>query len=301
VNRLGQNAIEFTTDEMMAVAMARQVKDRYVIGMGIYAPLVNVALLLAKKTHAPNLYINAVASFAGDCNPYPSLSLDEFNSFRTSAYLLDTKVIYDMVMGSKYDMVYHGAVQVDKYGNYNLTYIMDAKQPRETWDYSKPKLRVVGGAGTPDVTTNKVPGPHLFLARQDKRNLVDRVHWIDGVGFIDGKGSREKLGMPTISVPKMLITNLAMFDFDSDQGIMRLVSVHPNVTVDQVKENMGFEPIIPDNVPVTEPPTEKEIMLLRDEVDPLGVRRLDFVAADQRDTLLKEILDKELQIRNGFY
>ena len=96
------------------------------------------------------------------------------------------------------------------------------------------------------------------------RLFVDKVDFISGPGFVDGPGGRERIGSPSYSEgPRYVVTPVAIFDFDEETKVMRLKSVHPGHTVEEVKSRMGFIPIIPDNVPETEPPTVEELELIR--------------------------------------
>ena len=96
------------------------------------------------------------------------------------------------------------------------------------------------------------------------------MNFITTPGFIDGPGARERAGLPKGTGPYRVITNLALMGFDEKTCRMKLISIHPGVTLEQVKENTGFELLIPDVIPVSTPPTQEELLRLK-EIDPDGI------------------------------
>jgi glutaconate CoA-transferase subunit B len=114
-------------------------------------------------------------------------------------------------------------------------------------------------------------GREFIVVKHEKRNFVDRVDFISGVGYLDGPGAREKLGL-TGGGPHVILTDKAIFDFDSKSKLARLKSIHPGVSLDEVVANTGFtHDFIPQTVPETPPPTDEELRLLREVIDPRGV------------------------------
>ena len=97
-----------------------------------------------------------------------------------------------------------------------------------------------------------------------------------------------------------MITNLAYMDFDDKTKRMRIASIHPGVDIYNVKESTGFDLIIPDKLQETKPPTVKEINILREEVDPLKIRKLEVLAGKEREELLNEVIHKELSMEQRF-
>ena len=145
------------------------------------------------------------------------------------------------------------------YGNINSTVI---------GDHDSPKVRLPGSGGANDF--GSLSWRTIIIAKHDKAKLPKRVSFITTPGYIDGPGAREKAGLPPGTGPYRVITNLALMGFDEETCRMKLISVHPGVTVEKVIENTGFELIIPDDVPVSDPPTEEELALLK-EIDPDGI------------------------------
>jgi acyl CoA:acetate/3-ketoacid CoA transferase beta subunit len=104
--------------------------------------------------------------------------------------------------------------------------------------------------------------------QQQKRRFVEKVDYITSPGFLTGGNARYEAGL-TGGGPDKVITDLAVLGFDLDSKRMKLLSVHPGVTVQQVCDATGFELILPENVEVTPPPTEKELQILRENVSPV--------------------------------
>jgi glutaconate CoA-transferase subunit B len=103
-----------------------------------------------------------------------------------------------------------------------------------------------------------------------RRRFVPRVDFISGAGFIDGPGAREKAGLRR-GGPRWVLSELGVFDFDPATCRMRVKSIHPGHTIAEVRDQTGFDLVVPPQVPDTTPPTAEELRLLRREIDPHGV------------------------------
>ena len=157
-----------------------------------------------------------------------------------------------------------GGLQIDAYGNTNLIGIGS--------DFRHLKMRGPGGVGTASMATN-IGRYYLWVNAHTKQTLTERLDWRSSYGFGDGGAdARSKLHLPG-GGPRLCITPLCVFDFEEQTKRMRLKSVHPGVTVEQVLANTGFAPIVPDTVPQTPPPTAEQIALLRSRIDVDGVLR----------------------------
>ena len=138
-------------------------------------------------------------------------------------------------------------VQIDRYGNMNLSSV---------GDHAKPKVQLIGSRGAPGNTLAHATS--YWVPKHGSRTFVEAVDFVSGVGHDRGVPSHAKY----------VITNLAVFDFETPDKRMRLRSLHPGVTVDEIAENTGFEVVVPEDVPLTRDPTEEELRLIRDELDP---------------------------------
>lgn len=158
------------------------------------------------------------------------------------------------------DVGFGSAAQVDKYGNCNIVCI---------GDYHKPKIRLIGPINQPGHFA--LFGREIVVLDHEKRNFVDKVDFISGVGYLDGPGAREKLGLIGKG-PCLILTDKAIFDFDPKIKLVRLKSIHPGASLDWVIKNTGFtHDYIPTHVPETPAPTDEETRLLREVIDPRGV------------------------------
>ncbi len=251
----------YSTAELMACVMARHLQDGEVAVMGAVSMIPMAACRMSQLTHAPNLYY--LSGGSGAVNPHldPLVysSCDEDN-LRADAVLALPDVILLEGRGKRFDVFFAGGLQIDKYGNCNLICIGD-------WD--KPALRGPGTVGLPFLP--RAGRVVIYTTSHNARTLVEKVDFNSGPGFLDGPETWAKQGLPGDG-PSLVVTPLCVMDFDEKTKLMRLKSLHPGVTVEQVLENTGFELKVPSEVPVTPEPTETELKFLR-QVDPKGIVR----------------------------
>jgi glutaconate CoA-transferase subunit B len=149
-------------------------------------------------------------------------------------------------------------------------------------DYRRPRFRLPGTGGIPDVTTY-ISDIYLYVPRHSRLTFVERLDFRSGLGHdparTHGKG------------PVYLITDLGQFDFWD--GRMRLTSYHHGVSIEKIRKQTGFEVEIAPDAAETPPPSDEELHLLREEIDPLCIRRLETLSGTERRGLLKDILQKE--------
>jgi acyl CoA:acetate/3-ketoacid CoA transferase beta subunit len=147
-----------------------------------------------------------------------------------------------------------GASQIDRYGNQNISCI---------GDWARPKRQLLGVRGAPVNTLNNPTS--YWVPRQSRRVFVEKVDMVCGVGYDHADGA------PYHRVPR-IVSDLGVFDFATPDHSMRLASVHPGVTVAQVREATGFDLVVPDEVPYTREPTARELRLIREVIDPQNAR-----------------------------
>jgi acyl CoA:acetate/3-ketoacid CoA transferase beta subunit len=271
---------DITPDEIMVVCMSRQIQDGEIVAQGLATPLVAAAYLLARHTHAPNLYFTSAIS-QGICRqPAPlgltnveSLWLD--HSLTTVGFVRAAADMLPRLMPKEF----FRPAQVDPQGNFNN--IAFGK------NYHRPRLRLPGTGGIPDVTTY-IDHIYLYVPRHSRLTFVPKLDFLSGLGHhpnrIAGRG------------PTYLITDLGQFDFgdnNSPKAHMRLTSYHPGVEIEHIQARTGFELEIAPDLHETPLPTSQEIQLLREEIDPLGIRRLEALSGIERRQLLMQIIEKE--------
>ncbi|MCS7282989.1 MAG: CoA-transferase [Anaerolineae bacterium] len=250
-------AEDYTPSELMAVAGARELKDGEIAAVGIGLPV--VASFLAKRTHAPRL---TILFELGVVDPEP---------IHTGVGLADPRVWYRAkVMSSFVDMLgmvlhrglvdvgFLGGLETDAYGNLNTTLLGD---PHGKFTH------FVGSGGANDIASSAKRT--VIIIRHEARKFRDLVSFITSPGYLRGGNAREAAGLR--GGPVRVITDKAIFGFDPQTRRMRLESVHPHTTLEDVLAHMGFRPLVPDRVPVTEPPTVEQIRLIREEIDPEGI------------------------------
>jgi acyl CoA:acetate/3-ketoacid CoA transferase beta subunit len=156
------------------------------------------------------------------------------------------------------DVGFLGGLEIDAYGNLNTTLFGDPKG----------KFRhFTGSGGANDIAS--CARRTITIIRHEARKLNEAVSFVTSPGFLRGGGEREAAGLS--GGPNRVITDKAIFDFDPESKRMRLISIHPGITQEEVLANMNFRPIVPGGVATTEPPTVEQLRLIREEIDPEGM------------------------------
>lgn len=154
--------------------------------------------------------------------------------------------------------VWLGPSQLDRYGNCNISHIGP--------DPARPKSQLLGARGAPG--NSRINSTSYWVPRHSPRVFVERVDFVSGPG--NDRGAFDLRGV---------VTNLAVLDFQTPDGRMRLRSVHPGVSVDEVVANTGFELVVPASVPETRPPADEELRIMREVLDPRGLREREVPSA----------------------
>jgi glutaconate CoA-transferase subunit B len=248
---------EFTTLELMAVCGSKQIKNGEVVFIGTGLPL--IAAMLAKQTHAPTAKIVYEAGFIDSNAKDIALSIaDSRLGYHAAGAIGLIETLGLMLQGGHVDLGFGGAAQIDEYGNINTTYI---------GSFEKPTVRLPGSGGGNDIISSAKR--IVAIMTHEKRKMVKKLDYLTSPGFLNGPEAREKAGLLG-GGPSLVVTNLCQMDFDPRSKRIRLATVHPEVTAQQVVENSGFDLIIPKDVPTTELPTYEELELLR-KIDPNGI------------------------------
>ena len=250
----------FTQSEMMIVAAARELAGQRVCFVGVGLP--NIAVNLAKRTVAPDLELVYEAGVFGARPARLPLSIGDPTIVTGATSVTSMFELFGFYLqGGLIDVGFLGAAQIDRFGNINTTVI---------GDYDRPKTRLPGSGGACEIAIN---AREVFvIMRQSKRSFVERIDFRTSPGNLGGAegaaDTREKQGWLGRG-PSVVVTDMGIYHFD-DTGEMRLDSLHPGATLDQVRETIGWEPKLADRVATTPPPTEDELRLIRVELDPGG-------------------------------
>jgi acyl CoA:acetate/3-ketoacid CoA transferase beta subunit len=264
-------AADYTIDELIAVCIARQVQDGDLLAHGLATPLVAAGYILAQRTHAPNAYF-ASAVGQGVVHEWAPLGVARVEELWVGKALASASFVALATdfLHTFAPKEFFRPAQVDPYGNFNNIAI------------TRPSLRLPGSGGIPDVSVYSSQ-MCIYVPRHSRAVFVPKLDWRSGLGH-DPARQRGK-------GPLYLISDLGQFDWAN--GRMRLTSYHRGVTVERIQSKTGFELDIAPDVSETPPPTVEDIRLLREEIDPLGVRRLETLAGTARRDLLREILIRE--------
>lgn len=248
------NKLQYNPTELLICTASRLMEDGTTAFIGTGIPM--LAGALAQKMHAPNLV--CIFEFGGTGALLDDLPL-AVGERRTFHRAVAASGILDIVETAQRGFVEYGflgGAQIDPYGNLNSTVI---------GDYARPKVRLPGSGGGNDV------GSHCWrtiaIMRHDKRRFVEKIDFITTPGYLSGPGARESAGLPPGTGPYRVVSNLAVMGYHPSNKRMMLLSTQPGVTVDEVVENTGFDLMIAEEVVENPPPNEKELRVLRDEVD----------------------------------
>jgi glutaconate CoA-transferase subunit B len=242
----------------MACAAARVLEDGKSVFVGTGLPI--IASMLAQKLHAPNLLIMFEAGGVGPQIPTIPVSVGDSRTFYRGVMAASMDYVMCCAQLGHLDYGFLGAAQIDPYGNLNTTVI---------GPHDRPKVRLPGSGGANDL--GSLCWRNIVLMRQDTRKFVERLDFLTTPGYLTGPGARERAGLPSGTGPYRVITQLGVMGFDDATKRMKLLSVHPDVTIEDVKANTGFELIMPPNITTTEPPSGEELRLLREVIDPARI------------------------------
>ena len=271
---------DYEVHELMVARVAAEVDDDGVVVMGSFTPLAYAAYMLAKLTHASDAFL--VGFDAVGMQPV-QLS---FTGAEAAAYkgavcrwgmLTEVNSIH---LANRGGVEAVSSAQFDGDGAINLSVI---------GDFDAPKVRLPGGAGAAEVI-KMYRKMVAYFGNHTSRTLVDKVGFVTGTRWKVDAEAREAAGLQ--AGPIVVITNLGVLVRDDAQPF-RVESVHPGVDVETIVENTGFELRVPDAVPETAVPTDEQLQLLRNSIDPFGTVKLDFVSGKERLAYLQSILDRE--------
>ena len=249
---------DYSLDELMVVEASRHIEDGNVVMVGTGLPM--VASLFALKSHAPNMcYVVETGPVAPEVIPTPTSVSDPRVMYRAVRFgsLLDA--LGGVLQRGLADVAFLGGAQIDQFANVNSTVI---------GDYARPRVRFPGSGGANDLASHakKI----LIITRHEKRRFPERCDFITSPGYIDGPQGRKKAGLPQPYPDISVITDLTVMSIDKSKGRLRVDKLMPGVSLDQVRENTLFEPLVAPEVVTVDPPTRAELRILRDEVDPDG-------------------------------
>lgn len=277
--------------DQMVVSLARTIEDGDSIVLGSFTPLAYAAYMLAKLTHAPNAFI---VGYSG-VDPYPfqlGFHTSEAACTQYAAGLWSmTQCIEALHLRGRGDVEAVSSAQLDANGDINISWlalpIKDA-QGQPTGQINPRGLRLPGGAGAPVVYGLHRKGIAYF-ANHSKMTFVPKVNYVTGTRFYFTPEERIAQGLRP--GPMIVVTNLCVMEM-IQRGKWKVLSLHSGVSAEDVVKNTGFPVEVPADCSTTPLPTLQELELIQ-QIDPQGIRFLDFMSAKERAGKLPAILEAE--------
>jgi len=241
----------FTADEMMTTCAARALRDGMTCFVGIGLP--SVAANLARATHAPHLVLIYESGAIGAKPGRLPLSVGDGVLAETADAVVSVPEIFNYwLQPGRIDVGFLGAAQLDRFGNINTTVIGPS--------HAGPKVRLPGAGGAPEIAASC--REVIVVLRQSTRSFVDRVDFVTSVGFGEGPGDRERLGL-TGAGPRKVITDLGVLEPDRQTCELTLTGVFPGVRAADVVARTGWDLAVSGSLGVLPPPSEAELAALR--------------------------------------
>ncbi len=243
---------DYTLTELLVATAAREIKDGDVVFVGVGIPGLGVGL--AKLTHAPNM-IMAMESGSIGSQPYRVVLGIGDNACVENAICCTSlwRLFSDQQRGF-FDIGIVSGAQVDKYGNLNSTVITGSG------NYQKPKTRLPGSGGANDIASSA--RKTILMINMQARRFIDKVDYITSPGYLDGYDSRQKAGLPGEG-PEAIITDKCIMRFDPVTKEAFVSSIHPGVTIEEVKSLVSWKLKVSPDMHLTEPPTEEQVRITR--------------------------------------
>ena len=278
-HRLPAGSNSWTVDELMAASLSREYDNESICSVGSVSPLAMVSYLLAKKTHAPQLTILALNGGLIDIDFHPmSLTAAEPLELGSAKACMGADESYHWYY--QQGRITHEVItvaQIDRRGRTNNAWVGSGEK----------RLRLPGQGGMADVA-NLHRNFTLYLTRHSRERFVDTVDFCTASRGLLTEAERRSAGLAPGKV--RLITDLGIFELDEERRIFRLLSVHPGVSLDDVRAQSGGEFLVSESLAITEPPSAEQLRQMREEIDPFGIRRLEFVPGKDRLSMIESIL-----------
>lgn len=250
--------ILYSSAELMIINAARLLRDGDVVFVGVGQP--NLACNLAKRTHAPNIVMIYEAGVIGAEPARLPLSIGDPTLVSGALSVVSMYDIFTLYLQrGNVDVGFMGGAQIDKYGNINATVIGK--------DYVHPKTRLPGSGGSQEIAAwaNRC----YIMTPHQKRRFPEKVDFMTSAGFLNGRQERKDTGVRGAGIVGV-VTDIGFMEPD-ETGELILTALNPGKTADQARENTGWTLKCTDHLKTTEPVTQKELDILREDLDPTGI------------------------------
>ncbi len=247
----------YSPAELMIIHAARLLRDGDAVFVGVGQP--NLACNLAKRTHAPNLVMIYEAGVIGAEPARLPLSIGDPTLVSGSLSVVSMYDIFaNYLQRGNVDVGFMGGAQIDKYGNINATVI---------GDYAHPKVRLPGSGGSQEIAAwaNRC----YIMTPHQKRRFPESVDFLTSAGYLRGRPQRAETGVRGQGM-LAVVTDIGILEPD-ESGELILTALHAGKTVEEARANTGWDLKTAESVRTTEPVTENELRILREELDPGGI------------------------------
>jgi glutaconate CoA-transferase subunit B len=247
---------DYTASELMVAVAARQIRDGELVFVGMRLPV--LAYGVARSTHAPTARGLFELGLMRD-RPAQAFLATMGDPPNVVGAIWATRMgdVMALLAQGAVDLGFIGGAEVDRFGNLNTSYIGDPAHPA---------VKLPGSGGGADIAV--LSRRWVTLMTHERRRLVERVSYVTSPGHGDGPGWRQRTGLAG-GGPAAIVTTMAVFRFPDGGGEAYLASVHPGLTVDQVRAETGWDLKVAPDVRETEPPSELELEQIR-RLDPGG-------------------------------
>ncbi len=247
----------YSSPELLTINAARLLRDGDTVFVGVGLP--NLACNLARRTHAPNLVMIYEAGVIGAQPARLPLSIGDptlVSGALSVCSMYDIFAFY--LQRGNVDVGFLGGAQIDRYGNINATVI---------GDYAHPKVRLPGSGGSQEIAAwaNRC----YVLTPHQKRRFPEKCDFRTSAGYLGGRSQREAAHLRGQG-PVAVVTDIGFLEPDAS-GELVLTALHPGKTAEEAKANTGWDLKVAARLRTTEPPTEQELRILRDDLDPQGI------------------------------
>jgi glutaconate CoA-transferase subunit B len=247
----------YSSAELMIVNAARLLKNVDVVFVGVGQP--NLACNLARRTHAPELVMIYEAGVIGAQPSRLPLSIGDPTLVSGATAVCSMYDIFALYLQrGKVDVGFMGGAQIDRFGNINATVI---------GSYTHPKVRLPGSGGSKEIAAwaNRC----YIMTPHQKRRFPEKCDFRTSAGFLGGRAERQELGLRG-GGPQAVVTDIGFLEPD-ENGELILTALHPGRTIEEALANTGWNLKVAAKLRYTEPPSEEELRILREDLDPQGI------------------------------
>ncbi len=255
---MSQTATKYVPAEMMIVAAARALAGARTVFVGVGLP--NIACNLARRTVAPELELIYESGVYGAQPARLPLSIGDPTLVTGATAVVSMADLFGLYLQrGLVEVALLGGAQIDRFGNLNTSVI---------GSYSAPKTRLPGSGGACEIAVNAQRVFYIMYLK--RRAFVEQLDFMTSPGYLSGGNARQQQGLPGHG-PQLVITDKALFNFDSATHEMQLTSLHPGVTLAEVEASIAWKLKHTETLAETPAPTVEELYQIRTELDPTGM------------------------------